>query len=393
LADIMIRETGMPIALSPLSQVGMSVAAATQAATLAESYVYEEPLGTSVVIREPAGVVVCITPWNFPLTQAVAKVAFALAAGCTVVLKPSEIAPLALYVFAEICEEIGLPPGVFNLVIGTGPVVGEALVSNPDVDLISFTGSTGAGRRVAALAAASLTRLTLELGGKSANILLDDLDDAGFEAAVRGGVGACYINSGQVCAALTRMLVPRGRLAAAERFAADEARTTWAAGDPFQPTTMLGPLASQLQVDRVTAYIRTGIEQGAKLVLGGPERPEGLGDGYFVTPTIFSDVTNDMTIAREEIFGPVLSILAYDTDDEAVAIANDSPYGLSGAVWAADVARANAVARRLRTGQVQVNGAGHNPDAPWGGYKQSGYGREYGRHGFEEFLQIKSVQV
>lgn len=392
LADVITRETGMPVSLSAAVQVAGPVDVATQAAELAERYVYDEQVGNSIVAREPMGVVACITPWNFPLSQAVAKVAYALAAGCTVVLKPSEIAPLDAFVLAEVIEEIGLPPGVFNLVVGTGAVVGEALASHPEVDMVSFTGSTRAGRRVAELASQGLTRVALELGGKSANILLDDLDDAAFEAAVRAGVGKCYLNSGQFCGALSRMLVPRSRLAAAQLIAGEEARTTWRPGDPFAPTTMLGPLASQAQVDRVHSYVRRGIEEGATLVVGGLERPDGLGGGYFVHPTVFSHVRNSMTIAREEIFGPVLSILTYEDDVDAVRIANDSPYGLYGAVAGADRDRAQAVARRMRTGQVEVNGGAPNMAAPWGGYKQSGYGREFGRHGFEEFLETKSIQ-
>jgi aldehyde dehydrogenase (NAD+) len=392
LADVIIRETGMPVALSPMVQVAGPVGVATQAASLAENYVYDEQVGNSIIAREPVGVVACITPWNFPLSQAVAKVAYALAAGCTVVLKPSEIAPLDAFILADVIDEVGLPAGVFNLVVGTGAVVGEALAAHPEVDMISFTGSTRAGRRVAELASQGLKRVALELGGKSANILLDDLDDAAFETAVREGVGKCYLNSGQFCASLSRMLVPRSRVADAERIAADEALTTWQPGDPFAATTMLGPLASQAQVDRVNGYVRQGVEGGAKLVVGGPQAPAGLGAGYFVNPTVFSNVTNDMTIAQEEIFGPVLSIIAYDDDNEAVRIANDSPYGLYGAVAGADSDRAQAVARRIRTGQVEVNGGAPNMEAPWGGYKQSGYGREFGRHGFEEFLEIKSMQ-
>jgi acyl-CoA reductase-like NAD-dependent aldehyde dehydrogenase len=260
--------------------------------------------------------------------------------------------------------------------------------------MVSFTGSTRAGKRIAELASQSLKRVALELGGKSANILLDDLDDAGFEAAVRDGVGKCYLNSGQTCTALTRMLVPRDRLADAERIAADEVETKYRPSDPFADGAMLGPLSSKVQVDRVTDYINKGIEGGAKLVTGGPERPEGVPEGgYYVRPTVFSEVTNDMTIAREEIFGPVLSILPYDSEDDAVRIANDTPYGLSGGVQGGDAERAKAVARRIRTGQIEVNRGSFNPNAPFGGYKQSGYGREYGTHGFEEFLEIKSMQL
>ena len=316
-----------------------------------------------------------------------------MAAGCTVVLKPSEVAPLDAFILAEVIHDDGLPAGVFNLVTGTGATVGEAIAAHPRVDMVSFPGSTRAGRRVAELASQSLKRVALELGGKSANILLDDLDTDQFDRAVRDGIQKCYLNSGQTCSALTRMLVPRGKLADAERIAADEVESKYQPGDPFADGASLGPLSSQAQVERVTGYIQKGIDEGAKLVTGGPERPEGLESGYFVKPTVFSEVRNDMTIAQEEIFGPVLSILPYDSEDDAVQIANDSPYGLSGGVWSADADRAKGVARRIRTGQIEVNGGAFNPNAPFGGYKQSGYGREYGAHGFEEFLETKSMQL
>jgi aldehyde dehydrogenase (NAD+) len=394
IATVVSKEAGMPKWLSLLVQAGLPINSFAQAAAIGENYAYEETVGNSLVVKEPVGVVAAITPWNYPLHQIAAKVAFALAAGCTVVLKPSEVAPLDAYILAEVINDTGLPGGVFNLVTGTGPVVGEAMVSHPEVDMVSFTGSTRAGKRIAELASQSLKRVALELGGKSANILLDDLDDAGFDAAVRDGVGKCYLNSGQTCTALTRMLVPRDRLADAERIAADEVETKYRPSDPFADGAMLGPLSSKAQVDRVTGYINKGIEGGAKLVTGGPERPEGVPEGgYYVRPTVFSEVTNDMTIAREEIFGPVLSILPYDSEDDAVRIANDTPYGLSGGVQGGDTERAKAVARRIRTGQIEVNRGSFNPNAPFGGYKQSGYGREYGTHGFEEFLEIKSMQL
>ncbi|MEY2405518.1 MAG: betaine-aldehyde dehydrogenase [Acidimicrobiaceae bacterium] len=393
IATIVTREAGMPKWLSLMVQAGLPINSFSQAGQLAETYQYEEKVGNSLVVKEPVGVVGCITPWNYPLHQIAAKVAFAMAAGCTVVLKPSEIAPLDAYVLAEVINDAGLPPGVFNLVTGTGPSVGEAIAGHPDIDMVSFTGSTRAGKRVAEVASQSLKRVALELGGKSANILLDDLDDAKFEAAVRDGVGKAYLNSGQTCTALTRMLVPRGRLADAERFAANQVETAYQPTDPFADGAMLGPLSSQAQVDRVNGYIQKGIDEGAKLVTGGTGKPEGLEGGYYVKPTVFSEVSNDMTIAREEIFGPVLSILPYDTEEDAVRIANDTPYGLSGGVWAGDADRAQKVARRIRTGQIEVNGGAFNPNAPFGGYKQSGYGREYGRHGFEEFLEIKSMQL
>jgi acyl-CoA reductase-like NAD-dependent aldehyde dehydrogenase len=394
IATVVTREAGMPKWLSQIVQAGLPINSFATAAALAESYQYEETLGNSLVVKEPVGVVGCITPWNYPLHQIAAKVAYAMAAGCTVVLKPSEVAPLDAYILAEVIHDTGLPAGVFNMVTGTGPVVGEAIAAHPDIDMVSFTGSTRAGKRVAEVASQSLKRVALELGGKSANILLDDLDDAGFEAAVRDGIGKCYLNSGQTCTALTRMLVPRSRLADAERIAADEVETKFQPADPFAEGAMLGPLSSRAQVERVTGYIQKGIDEGAKLVTGGPDRPEGVNaDGFFVRPTVFSEVSNDMTIAREEIFGPVLSIIPYETEDDAVRIANDTPYGLSGGVQGGDAERAKNVARRIRTGQIEVNRGAFNPNAPFGGYKQSGYGREYGEYGFEEFLEVKSMQL
>jgi aldehyde dehydrogenase (NAD+) len=393
IATVVTREAGMPKWLSTIIQAGLPINSFNTAATLTESYPYEETLGNSLVVKEPVGVVGAITPWNYPLHQIAAKVAYALGAGCTVVLKPSEVAPLDAFILAEVIHDAGLPAGAFNMVTGTGPVVGEAISSHPGVDMVSFTGSTRAGKAVAAAAAGTLKRVALELGGKSANVLLDDLDDAGFERAVRDGVGKCYLNSGQTCTALTRMLVPADRVADAERIAADEVEAKFQPKDPFADGAMLGPLSSQAQVQRVTGYIQKGIEEGAKLVTGGPEKPEGLGDGYFVKPTVFSEVRNDMTIAQEEIFGPVLSIIAYEDEDDAARIANDSAYGLSGGVWSADAERAKAFARRVRTGQIEVNGGAFNPSAPFGGFKNSGYGREYGQHGFEEFLEIKSMQL
>jgi aldehyde dehydrogenase (NAD+) len=393
IATIVTREAGMPKWLSLMVQAGLPINSFNTAAAVAESYQYETELGNSVVRREPVGVVGCITPWNYPLHQIAAKVAYAMAAGCTVVLKPSEVAPLDAFVLAEVIHDVGLPAGVFNMVTGTGPEVGEAISKHPLVDMVSFTGSTRAGKAVAAAASETLKRVALELGGKSANIILDDLDDAGFEAAVRDGVGKAYLNSGQTCTALTRMLVPASKLADAERIAADEVETKFQPKDPFADFAMLGPLSSQAQVDRVNGYIQKGIDEGAKLVVGGTGKPEGLEEGYFVKPTVFSEVRNDMTIAQEEIFGPVLSIIPFEDEADAVAIANDSPYGLSGGVWAGDAERAKAVARQIRTGQIEVNGGAFNPNAPFGGYKQSGYGREYGEHGFEEFLETKAMQL
>ena len=387
-ATIISQEVGMPMTLSGSVQVGLPAMAFADAANAAEAFQWEEELGNSLVVHEPIGVVGAITPWNFPLYQVVLKVAPALAAGCTVVLKPSEVAPINAFILAEIIDEVGLPAGVFNLVSGVGPVVGEAIAAHPKVDMVSFTGSTRAGRRVMELAAEGIKRVSLELGGKSANILLDDAD---LSAAVPAGVFACYMNSGQTCSALTRMLVPRDKLAEVEELAAGAA-AGFAPGDPFEPGKLLGPLVSSVQRERVRGYINKGIEEGAKLVIGGAAPPEGLEKGFFVQPTVFSDVTPDMTIAREEIFGPVLSIIPYDTEEEAIEIANDTPYGLSGGVWSSDPARAEKVARQMRTGQVDINGGAFNPGAPFGGYKQSGNGRERGKYGLEEFIETKSMQ-
>jgi acyl-CoA reductase-like NAD-dependent aldehyde dehydrogenase len=340
------------------------------------------------VVKEPIGVVGSITPWNYPLTQIGAKVAYALAAGCTVVLKPSEVAPVNAFVLAEIFDDLGFPPGVFNLVSGVGPVVGEALAAHPDVDMVSFTGSTRAGRRVSELAAPTIKRVALELGGKSPNVLLDDAD---FASMVPAGVGAAYMNSGQTCSALTRMIVPRSRLAEAEELA-KQAAEAYVVGDPFAAGTTLGPLVSAVQRERVRGYIEKGLDEGATLVTGGADAPEGLDSGFFVKPTVFSNVTTDMTIAQEEIFGPVLVLMPYDTDDEAVEIANDTVYGLAGAVSGSDE-RAQAVARKIRAGQVRVNAGGYFPAAPFGGYKQSGLGREHGAYGLEEFLEVKALFV
>jgi acyl-CoA reductase-like NAD-dependent aldehyde dehydrogenase len=298
------------------------------------------------------------------------------------------VAPLNAFILAEILDDIGLPPGVFNLVTGVGPVVGEAIASHPLVDMVSFTGSTRAGKRVMALASDGVKRVALELGGKSPNVILEDAD---LSAAIPAGVAACYINSGQTCSALTRMIVPRSRLAEVEAMAVETAET-YKPGDPFEGDTRLGPLVSATQLERVRGYIKKGVDEGATLLTGGAELPEGLDKGYFVRPTVFSNVTRDMTIAQEEIFGPVLSIIPYDTEEEAVEIANDTVYGLAGGVWAGDKERAEQVARRLRSGQVEVNGGGFNPLAPFGGYKQSGIGRELGKYGLEEYLEVKALQ-
>lgn len=389
IASLIADEVGMPLPLATAVQAGLPIAVANSYVQLLNDFKFEEQVNNSLIVREPIGVVACITPWNYPLHQVVAKVAPALAAGCTVVLKPSEVAPLTAFILAEIVDEIGLPPGVFNLVTGFGPIVGEALASHPDVDMVSFTGSTRAGKRVSELAAQTIKRVALELGGKSANVILDDAD---FARAVSSGVANCYFNSGQTCSAHTRMLVPKDRLAEAEQIAKATAEK-FKPGDPKAEGTRLGPLISATQRERVRGYIQKGIEEGATLVTGGADAPEGLETGYFVQPTVFSNVNNKMTIAQEEIFGPVLSIIPYEDEDDAVRIANDTVYGLAGGVWSGDPDRAKRVARRLRTGQVDINGGKFNPLAPFGGYRQSGNGREFGKFGLEEFLEVKSMQL
>ncbi|MGE3277435.1 MAG: aldehyde dehydrogenase family protein [Vicinamibacterales bacterium] len=347
----------------------------------------EEELGNSLVIKEAIGVVGCITPWNYPLHQIVAKVAPALAAGCTVVLKPAELAPLSAFLLAEAAHAIGLPAGVLNVVSGSGRVVGEAILAHPDVDMVSFTGSLNAGRRVGAVAGDGIKKVCLELGGKSAFVVLDG---APFEKAIPAGVNHCMQNSGQTCSAWTRMIVPRSRQDEVVELAkAQLAKLTL--GDPFDAASRLGPLASASQRETVLGYIEQGRKEGARLVAGGGA-PEGFPRGFYVEPTIFADVNNGMVIAQEEIFGPVLAIIPYDTEDEAVRIANDSPYGLSGGVWGASVEAATAVARRMRTGQVDINGGRFNPMAPFGGYKKSGIGREIGPLAIEEFFQLKAIQ-
>jgi aldehyde dehydrogenase (NAD+) len=389
IAATISAELGMPLKLSRRIQAGLPMMDFQSMPELIQQVAWEEEVGNSLVVREPIGVVGAITPWNYPLHQIAAKVAPALAAGCTVVLKPSEVAPLNAFILAEVIEAAGVPAGVFNLVSGEGPVAGEAIASHPGIDIVSFTGSTRAGKRVSELAAETVKSVTLELGGKSPNVILDDAD---LSKAVPDGVAKCFLNSGQTCNALTRMLVPREMIGDAAAIAA-EAAGAFTPGDPFDESTRLGPLVSEAQRDRVRGYIEKGAEEGAELVAGGAEAPEGLERGFFVRPTVFSQVENSMTIAQEEIFGPVLSIIPFEDEDDAVQIANDTIYGLAGAVWSADEERAVAIGRRIRTGQVEINGGVFNPLAPFGGYKQSGHGRELGRFAIEEFLQPKALQL
>jgi acyl-CoA reductase-like NAD-dependent aldehyde dehydrogenase len=389
IAATISQELGMPLKLSQIVQVGLPTSQFAAAAKLIDEIAWEEEIGNSRVIREALGVIGAITPWNYPLNQIVAKVAPALAAGCTVVLKPSEVTPLNAFQLTEVIESVGLPPGVFNMVTGLGPTVGEAIASHPGIDMVSFTGSTRAGRRVSELASATVKPVAMELGGKSPNLILDDADLA---RAVPDGVAKCFLNSGQTCSALTRMLVPRAQLAEAEQLAVATAES-FTPGDPFDEGTRLGPLVSDVQRERVRGYIEKGQAEGAKLLTGGAEAPEGLERGFFVRPTVFSEVTPEMTIAQEEIFGPVLAIQPYDGEEEGVRIANDSPYGLAGGVWSGEEERAVAVAKRIRTGQIEINGGAYNPLAPFGGYGQSGHGRENGRYGLEEMLQVKSLQL
>jgi acyl-CoA reductase-like NAD-dependent aldehyde dehydrogenase len=390
LARLIAQEVGMPLKMSARIQAGLPIANFANYSKITREFAFEQKVGNSLVVRDPVGVVAAITPWNYPLHQITLKVAPALAAGCTVVLKPSEVAPFNAFVLAEVIEAAGLPKGVFNLVTGTGAEAGEALVKHPGVDMISFTGSTRAGKRISELAAQSVKRVALELGGKSASVILDDADLA---AAVKSTVNGCYLNSGQTCTALTRMLVPESRYDEAAKAAAEAAKS-FTVGDPLAETTRLGPLSSAAQLERVRGYIRKGVQEGAELLAGGAEPPEGApAGGYYVRPTVFGKVKNSMTIAQEEIFGPVLSIIPYRDEEEAVRIANDSPYGLAGAVWSKDDARAQRVARRIRAGQVDVNGGAFNMNAPFGGFKQSGHGREAGVYGLEEFLEYKSLQL
>ena len=387
MATAISSEMGAPMGLSKTAQVGSGLGHFMNVLSILENFEFEEIRGTTKIVKEPAGVCGFITPWNWPLNQIACKVAPAIAAGCTMILKPSEIAPISAYILTEIIAESGLPAGVFNLVNGDGLTVGAAISGHPDIDLVSFTGSTRAGREVAKAAADGIKRVTQELGGKSANIILNDVPD--FARAVSGGVAGCFGNSGQSCNAPTRMLVPQSRMEEAIN-AAKAAAAKSVVGDPSAESTRMGPVVSEIQFNKIQTLIQKGIDEGADLIAGGPARPEGLEEGYFVRPTIFANVSNDMTIAREEIFGPVLSIIGYKDDDDAVSIANDTDYGLSGYV-SGEPEHAQAIARKLRTGNVHINGAGPDFSAPFGGYKQSGNGREWGIEGFEEFLETKAM--
>jgi aldehyde dehydrogenase (NAD+) len=389
LARLIAGEVGMPLKLAGRIQVDNAIQHWRHSAALARSLAWEERVDHSLVVREPVGVVAAITPWNFPLNQITLKVAAALAAGCTVVLKPSEVAPLNAFALAQVMEGCGLPAGVFNLITGFGPVVGEALARHPEVDMVSFTGSTRPGKRVMELAAHGVKRVALELGGKSAAIVLDDAD---FPAAVKATVSNCFLNSGQTCSAQTRLLVPEGRYDEARQLAKSAAEG-FVLGPALSEGARLGPLVSAVQRDRVRGHIRQALESGAELVTGGPDAPAALAQGYFVQPTVFGRVDPKSALAQEEVFGPVLAILTYRDEDEAVRLANDSIYGLAGAVWSGDAVRAQRVARRIRSGQVDVNGGPYNPLAPFGGYKQSGIGRENGRYGIEEYLQYKTLNL
>ena len=387
LVESVSTEMGAPVWLSRAAQVAAGMGHFFEMTKVLGSFQFEEQRGSTLMRKEPIGVCGLITPWNWPLNQIACKVAPALAAGCTMVLKPSEIAPLSGYLFAQIMHDAGVPAGVFNLVNGDGPTVGAAISSHPGVDMVSFTGSTRAGVAVATAAAPTVKRVTQELGGKSANIILDDADVA---AAVTAGVQAVVMNTGQSCNAPTRMLVPKAKMSeaiAAAKAAAEAVKV----GDPFADGTNIGPIANKTQYAKVQTLIKKGIEEGAQLVTGGPDRPAGLTKGYFVKPTVFANVRNDMTIAREEIFGPVLSIIPYENEADAVRIANDTPYGLSGYVQSGNAERAGRVAKKLRSGNVHVNGAQPDFGAAFGGYKQSGNGREWGEAGLQEFLELKAV--
>ena len=387
IAEAIRLEMGAPIKLASTAQAYAGLGHITEAAKILKTYSFTEDLGPHRVVKEPIGVCGLITPWNWPLNQVSCKVAPALAVGCTMVLKPSEIAPLSAYLYAEIMDEAGIPPGVFNLVNGDGPTVGEALSRHPDVDMMSFTGSTRAGSLVAQNAAPTVKRVTQELGGKSPNIILDDAD---LEAAVTRGVMHMYNNTGQSCNAPSRMLVPRSLLSQAEEIAAKVTEGV-VMGPTASESTTMGPVISKIQWDKIQGLIESGIAEGAKVVCGGPGLPDGIDRGYYVRPTVFSDVSNDMTIAQQEIFGPVLVMIPYDNEEEAIRIANDTPYGLAGYVQSGDLEHARRVASKIRAGNVHINGTSAGLDVPFGGYKQSGNGREWGAHGFTDYLEIKAI--
>jgi aldehyde dehydrogenase (NAD+) len=386
LTSTIVSEVGEPFDAAAKHQTAAPIAHLRNTAASLRDVEFDELIGQTIVHRAPAGVVGAITPWNVPLLMIAMKVGAAVAAGCTVVLKGTEVAPLSSFMFADAIVEAGLPDGVFNLVCGTGPEVGEALVTHPLVDMISLTGSVRAGSRVMALAAPSVKRVALELGGKSANIVLEDAD---LERAILAGIDDAFRNAGQVCGGLTRVIVPRSRLAEAEEIAAAKARS-FVLGDPFAQGTTLGPVTTADQRERVRGYIRSGVEQGARLVTGGAEAPDGLERGYFVRPTVFSG-DNSMKIAREEIFGPVITIIPASDDENAIRIANDTEYGLAAGLWCDDDARARQLATRVRAGRVRINGSAINPRAPHGGFKLSGIGRENGKYGIEEFLEYQSI--
>ncbi len=385
-ADAITEEMGAPAWLAQNAQGPAGIGHLMTAANVLKTYQFEEDRGTSRIVKEPIGVVGFVTPWNWPMNQICAKVGPALAVGCTVVLKPSEIAPFSGQIFAEIVEAAGVPPGVFNMVNGTGPEVGHALSAHPDVDMISITGSTRAGIDVAKTAANTLKRVHQELGGKSPNIVLDDAD---LGPAIGGSVASVMMNSGQSCVAPTRMLAPRKMMDQVCAIA-KEAAEGWQPGDP-KGNARMGPVVSEAQWDKIQGLIKKGLEEGAELVTGGPGKPEGLEKGYFVKPTVFRNVTNDMTIAREEIFGPVLCILGYDTVEEAIEVGNDTEYGLGGYVQSKDIDRARKVGREIRAGYINLNNAAMDITVPFGGYKHSGNGREFGDHAFSEFLELKSM--